>query len=86
MDASAEMISRESTSQFWDWKKPQPFSCLLHKITPRQRTMGIGKPMKEIVAGLELWPAFPRSIFAASLQISRNFPALPSVRASRRKS
>jgi hypothetical protein len=37
-----------------------PFPCLLHKITPRRRTMEIEKPMIEIVAGLGSCVRVPR--------------------------
>src|ERR1035438_8008840 len=42
--------------------KLQFFPSPLHKITPRRRTMGIVKPMKEIGVGVEVPSLFPGSI------------------------
>jgi hypothetical protein len=44
-----------------------PFPCPLHKITPHRRTIGIEKPMKELVAGVDVASAFPN-------QSLRNLP------------
>jgi hypothetical protein len=42
--------------------KLQFFPCPLRSIKPRRRTMGIVKPMKEIVAGVDVASVFPGPI------------------------